>query len=675
MKQWKTKFVKGLTIFLIAIITFVPFIPKGSEAATVTKIYANEFLDAKKQIDYLGDGQTNPDTKLQGEDFYRLYLDVVGTSVYPAMDVVLVIDNSASMGTYNMGWDKRITALNKVLEGTSGQKGMIDEIYDLNPDNQISLVKFNGWSEKLTSWMGKDQVRALKAKIPRSTPSTWDSNRGGTNTEQGMWWAQNLLEDRSVKNNGHEKIVIVLSDGVPTHYMTPGGWFNGNRIDTFEGSGSRKGTGQISPNNMRACVQPTINAATIFKRNHSEMTLNSIFIANRGDYSTNKNLLDNMASTPNYSYSAENINELIESFRKSIGIMEDVTITDELSAYVDYYNNQADIKITKTNQNGNVTTLAPSQYTINQPNWWNPKKVSATIKGGLEIGATYTLSFNVKTTEKAKQAVDTTKNGTAYYGPAGILGDKNTDYQTNKTSSQQPGLPSNVKATVTWNRIERNGSTANYEYVYDHPVVQVKVPEVDAEGSIKKQIDYLGDDVANSDTLVNGKNDYRLYLNVRSTGKASGAKINPLENVVIKDTLSKYVNYVDTKADVKVTAESNGVTVPIAPAKYTYQYDSNSKTMQVKFVDPMPENSVYTVSYNVSVSDAATAEYDRNLFMGNEGYNGVKGETDTDYLANKTSSNQFGFRSNEKASATWSVSDNQKEMTYMHPVVQVTKGE
>lgn len=95
----------------------------------------------------------------------------------------------------------------------------------------------------------------------------------------------------------------------------------------------------------------------------------------------------------------------------------------------------------------------------------------------LERDRVYSISFNVKLTEKAYEEYG--ENG---YGAT--KGDAGTDYADNSTSSEKPGLQANNKATVTYSRVTQ-GKWEEEEKEYPKPVVQV--PQ-DAKLIIKKQI-------------------------------------------------------------------------------------------------------------------------------------------------------------------------------------------
>lgn len=109
-------------------------------------------IDHNKQIDFLGDnlmlGQDNPDTTIDSaatglEDLYRLYLDLKGYSL--PIDVLIIADATTSMysqyGVYKGKIENRYATTNRLLFGNGG---LVERIYSMNPDNQVSLVTFAG---------------------------------------------------------------------------------------------------------------------------------------------------------------------------------------------------------------------------------------------------------------------------------------------------------------------------------------------------------------------------------------------------------------------------------------------------------------------------------------------------------------------------------------------------
>lgn len=207
-----------------------------------------------------------------------------------------------------------------------------------------------------------------------------------------------------------------------------------------------------------------------------------------------------------------------------------------------------------------------------------------------------------------------------------------------------------------------------------------------------------------------------------STDKSAANKLNndlriilglnhSFSNLVIKDDLSRYVDLYgladagseasaimaaakakvtmtvpdpdDPDADPQViTLYENGAPLTAENAKFTnldgdkvpiiqeLQYNASTKTVSAVF-DPeyKPAGDVtYTLSFDVKATDTAYTTYAAS------GYDHV-GDKDTDFLgtdpANATSVDKDGFRSNDAAKATYVHNNNEEELVYKHPVIQV----
>ncbi|MEG2421643.1 MAG: Cna B-type domain-containing protein, partial [Oscillospiraceae bacterium] len=187
-------------------------------------------VDYHKRIDYLGDGQGNPDTRRSGRDDYRLYLDVASGIQMPA-DLVLVLDASGSMDASRM---------NILSNALLGAEGFISRFLNADPKNQLSIVYFWGSSvnnrARGVNWAtnnplvggnihaGQDVGDATiyenwmtSAKLPYAPPLLKQGS-GGTNYGAGLYWAQQLLGRRAT--SAATQYMVFMSDGVPTHGLS-----------------------------------------------------------------------------------------------------------------------------------------------------------------------------------------------------------------------------------------------------------------------------------------------------------------------------------------------------------------------------------------------------------------------------------------------------------------------
>lgn len=145
-------------------------------------------------------------------------------------------------------------------------------------------------------------------------------------------------------------------------------------------------------------------------------------------------------------------------------------------------------------------------------------------------------------------------------------------------------------------------------------------------------------------------------------------------NVVMEDTLSEYAELAGSGYTV-VAKDASGQAVALTKdVDYTLTYDENAKKFTVRFLKALAHNVTYTLEYNVKPTQKAYDEYAVNLNAGKDGYDGVKGDANTDLPGNATSSNQPGFHANDSACLAYSADGVDHACggnPYPHPVIQV----
>ena len=466
-------------------------------------------FEHNKKIDYLNDGVANPDTTLTGKDNYRLYLDMIGKE--EPVDLLVVVDSSGSMSKTDMLVNgttySRADATTLVLNGsttTTARGGFISYFLGLNSENKISVVRFygntsyngrnnskvsiNGWTKAY------DSTVALDWTSTSAFVSCKEETNNGTNYEAGLKTATEQLA--KVSGDGRRKIMIFLSDGVPTYFM-----IDQNDVGKYSLSdmtnanvGKRWGNGvYASADNYSYCMYASKQAFDDFMQSNPGVTVFTIGVSKdisetSESGSQSPEVLKYMAQNGGGSFVSvvSDMNELKYKLQ-SMFYPGDVTITDELSKYVRFYNDQPDVKVTMTNvETGEETVLwdkgqnmgvvdddgnaifdrvvyTPGD-TSDQPTG-STGTVKAIFSSGYLLNSKYryTLSYNVQTTQTAY--TEYRVNGNNY---GGIIGDDETDYGTNTTSSGQPGFRSNTGAYVSYKI-----NDAYFKEYYEHPVVQV----------------------------------------------------------------------------------------------------------------------------------------------------------------------------------------------------------
>lgn len=186
-------------------------------------------------------------------------------------------------------------------------------------------------------------------------------------------------------------------------------------------------------------------------------------------------------------YSADDVSNLSEIFKAIIQdithqmTFQDLVITDELSEYADFVSSDPS-QVRVTNNKGEL--LSPGEYTVVV----SGKKIEIRFPNKLEAGETYTVSFDIKPTQKAYDDRADNLNNPNFTGSEGypVTGDNGTDAEGNQTSSGKPGFYSNDRATLTYHVV----TTTDGEDVvgeeatardYAKPVIQVELSQIPVE--------------------------------------------------------------------------------------------------------------------------------------------------------------------------------------------------
>lgn len=171
-----------------------------------------------------------------GNGTYTVTLEsyVTGQTVKQPLDIVLVLDNSNSMTSYNIGSSstRRMVALKTSV------RQFLDQIYNNGdtPAHRIALVKFDCGGRRIDRYVNYDEnhlrasnlmgegtwinmtssdINNAKSRIG-STNSDGQMHGGdttGTPAAEGLKYAEKLLKSEGVINDGRQKVVIFFTDG------------------------------------------------------------------------------------------------------------------------------------------------------------------------------------------------------------------------------------------------------------------------------------------------------------------------------------------------------------------------------------------------------------------------------------------------------------------------------
>lgn len=323
-------------------------------------------------------------TPVEGQkDTYNITLKIESktSSTAPgASAVVLVIDSSGSMK------DGRLTNAKNVA------KSFIDSYGTSGSDRYLAVVNFDTYANAFE--FGRDKTSWLD--VSNGTNRQTAKNRfdnlsvgGGTNLEQGLTKAKDLLNASTVKSIANEnKFVIVLTDGAPTYYSAEK---NGNFI-----------TGYYPKGDGNSCDQDTYDA-TVTAATELKSSANSVYTVCYGAQNeiidctkeTVSNFLKTkIATSAALAYVAndgsESLKTAFEAIYESIeqGLSSGFTVTDPMGKYIQL-------------QDASLTDCTINKGTIT----WTPTTGEVSEKNGVKT-YTYKLTYTVKLDTSADGFVD-----------------------------------------------------------------------------------------------------------------------------------------------------------------------------------------------------------------------------------------------------------------------------
>lgn len=543
----------------------------------------------KKTIHFMydKDGTLVPDKELTRDKIvtlnddgtYDLTLTVSGAAgsiTNPQkMDVLFIFDRSNSMNNYS-----RLTYVK------TAAKSLVNTLQDNEAiDARYSIVTF---SSKNNSFDGNgtenDSWYHLGWTEYKQTGTSWNSSnniadsideispRGGTNYQAGI--RKGITQLNSCRP-GSQKVVIFLTDGLPTYRI-----------------GGGNGSNDSGSNNINAAVQEIkgMNADAFYAIGvGNDFTKpSSTPVQNLNQLCNNVKAKQTGLFTVGDNGSSSDLEEIFQNIAgDAVSILcSNVTVTDTLSENVEIVTGGSgtptsnDFTITVENENGQQVATgkgsvqvdgvtisaryneATRQIVLDFPDNYQLKK-----------GYTYKVTTKIQATEAAYEAYR--NNGNSYPN----TGDKGTG-----THAEQAGLYTNNKATVDYTY---NGK--NYSAEYPMPVIQLKPGTL----TITKQIT---GDLENADITALKNN---LTFTVNLNGEESSYKLNEFTpgadntySLTIKG-LSPVTDYTVTESNATVngytlqtTKENDTGTVTkggSATAKFVNDYQNTKNEYPVRF--------------------------------------------------------------------------------------------
>lgn len=380
-------------------------------------------------------------TKNLEDGTYNLELSVsgaVGNITDPVkMDVMFIVDQSGSMKDELSNGTNRADA---VVDAVRSMTSQLESNQNIDP--RYSVVTFSSGINGTEYYNDAIQKLYWSDSAEAAVSAVKISPNGGTNYEAGLLMGRAMLMG---SRPNAQKVVIFLSDGMPTYHYE-----NGNT----EGGGNS--TTSADKNNAYAEASRITNVNSFYSiRVGDERGADAILqeICDRVHASSEGSADENFKV-----YSAQNVDELNSVFDQIQGnitqvLCDHVSVEDTLSENVQPVEG-APPQVTVTDENDEIVET-PNGITAILDG--KELKLSFPEDYKLKKGYEYKVSLTIEPTDLAYQKYS--ENGLKYPD----LADKDTG-----THKEQYGFYSNDEATVTYTY---NGQTQVNEYPM--PVIQL----------------------------------------------------------------------------------------------------------------------------------------------------------------------------------------------------------
>ena len=418
-------------------------------------------MTTSKQIDYLGDGQPNPDTPNHyGANDYRLYLtgntkDNTAYATYKPKNIIVAVDISLSMmytfdGNKN-GGGERFTSLKNAAQKLMGGLKKSDD------RNKFSVVYFSSDDKYPWGAAKGSGISVNKGSFDQANNALWAldySKYGGTDYYSAFRRIDDCCRDTPPDM---ENVVIFLTDGEPTSVPK-----------------------EVLPRWMGALSQSVV--AVPYTQDAAKKHLGkvsqfySVFIGTNSGSAAVMNMVLRAITVPEKGFvQASNNSEMQKLIDKLTNKLKKpevgVAMSDTLSKYVDLYTQPEYFKVTAktTGSSEEAKVLSPgSDYEVNYDG--ASRTIRMKIKGRVTKDTTYTFSYDVRASSTALKEWKLS-------GSYPHVGDENTDYTLtgNATSSGQPGFfSSEIDKAVGQITYDLGSGDQSADFKFPKPVVQVR---------------------------------------------------------------------------------------------------------------------------------------------------------------------------------------------------------
>ena len=488
---------------------------------------------------------------------YNLELSVsgaVGNITDPVkMDVMFIVDQSGSMEYELSNGTNRADA---VVDAVRSMTSQLESNQNIDP--RYSVVTFSSGINGTQYY--KDAIQKLywTDNAEDAVSAVKISPNGGTNYEAGLLMGRAMLMG---SRPNAQKVVIFLSDGMPTYHYENGRTDGGGSYTTYE-----------DEHNAYAEASKITNVNSFYSiRVGNEEGADAILqeICNKVHASSEGSAAENFKV-----YSAEKVDELNKVFEEIQGnitqvLCDHVSVEDTLSENVQPVEG-ASPQVAVTNESGEIVET-PAGITASLTG--KELKLSFPEDYKLEKGYEYKVSLTIEPTDLAYQKYS--ENELKYLD----LADKDTG-----THQEQYGFYSNVQATVTYTY---NGQTQVNDYPM--PVIQLEPGTLIITKQItgdltEEQIKSLEDKLTFTVELNGKKSFYKLNqftLGADNTYSLKIEGLSPVTNYTVTESNATVTGYT-----LQTTKENDTGTVTkggSATAQFVNNYKDTKNEYPVRF--------------------------------------------------------------------------------------------
>ena len=449
-------------------------------------------------------------------------------------DVVLILDRSTSMDGTKMSNTK------------SAAKDLIDSIINNNTKNKFRAAIVTYGTELLSSYTSSaltNNASTLKGLIDSIPNNLYNQ---GTNIHAGLVKANSLL---SSSPTGTKKIVILLSDGIPTFYIGTDNDTCGNgQNDNYDSDWGCTVNGNNKPSTVANATATTMKSSGI------DIYTVGFNISNNN---AAKNFLKDVSSDPDstYSHLATNYSDLVTVFNNMV---KSFTVVATNATVVDTVPKGFQIKDGTLPSGATAVVNSDGTTTIT----WNVGDVDSSKTQSLsyvveakdnEYGSMYT---NVSATLTATSA-----NGNPKYGSSNPV---TIDFE--KPYVPIPGVTVDDNYTTSDTYFVKQGTTLTVEDIYgilSNDKLEVK--NLDESATVVDRIVLVEDTASTAGDLNN------ITINETTGAFTFKADQNDLGNVTYK----YYVETTVTVGGVSTIVKSNTSTITLKVIKYPTTYTVN----------------------------------------------------------------------------------------------------